>query len=301
MDPKAPAETGLYLYDYTSPTSQPYKINLLDFPKAPSDFHPIGIDYHPSSQTVFVVNHAESGSCVEMFKLFPSENAATHIRTVKHDTLLAAPNAVEALSETELLVTNDHYFRIRYKPILAKLETYLGVPGGSVVYIKLASTSTIHAELLARVPFANGIVRLNETMLAVASPNMAAVYLYSMEHGSSMPKLTHQRTFRVPFHPDNLSVDGDGKLLITGHPHSPTLEHVSGNSARCNALGTEGKEGCDVKAQSWISEWSEGEGLRTLYVDTEFSTSTTAARDVARDLGFAVGLYERGLMTWTLS
>lgn len=300
MDPKSPNDTGLYFWNYAdeSSSSHPEKLKLLDFTSGLSHFHPLGVDYHAASNTLFVVNHAPTGPCIEMFKLFLSEKAATHTGTIKHD-LIAAPNAVAAVSGHELFVTNDHYFLAKNNPTLALLETYLGIPGGSVVHVDLHSILHPKVSLLARVPFANGIIELNSTALAVASSSMNSVYIYRLERPSmgESPRLKHIETVSVPFHADNLSVDKNGKLLVSGHPHGPTLEKVAKNSARCDAPGSENKDGCE-KGLSWIAEWSEEDGVRTLYVGDGFGTSSTAVRDVERKIGIATGLYERGVLTW---
>ena len=87
-------------------------------------------------------------------------------------------------------------------------------------------------------------------------------------------------------------------VQVAGHPHGPTLEKFARNSARCNAPRKEDKVACDVKGLSWIADWSEEDGLKTLYVGSDFATATTAVRDIKREIGFAVGLYERGILKW---
>lgn len=290
--------------NYAENTSKPEKLKLLDFAHLAEAFHPLGIDYDAGTNTLYVVNHDPAGSKIEMFKLFPSELSATHIGTVAH-RLLRAPNAVTALNDKELLVTNDHLYLRKQDPWMSMAETYLGTPGGNIMHVDL---NTIYTDLkptvkvLARVPFANGIVLLNETALAVASSNTNAIRIYSIGPSSDAnvraPKLTLTHTVLLPFHPDNLSTDKDGKLLIAGHPHTPTLEKIAKNNARCNADGSENKEGCELRGLSWISEWSEKEGLRNLYVGDDYGTSSTALRDVTRDVGIGVGLYEKGIMSW---
>ena len=294
----------MYLWTYgdSNPSSPPQKLKLLDFKADAKDFHPLGVDYHAPSQSLFVVNHAEGGSRVEIFKLFPSKFAATHVKTIE-DPLLAAPNSVVAVSDQELFVTNDHNFRRRYNPLLAVLETYLGLPGGSIVHVTLDSVKTGSAsstQLVARVPFANGIVLLNSTTLAVASSSLNAAILYTIDRDdqNAGPRLSRARTIPVPFHADNLSVDGNGKLLIAGHPHAPTLEKFARKSAFCNDPAQVNNTDCSERGLSWIAEWSEEGGLKTLYSGAEFATSTTAVRDVGRGVGFATGLYERGILAW---
>lgn len=233
-----------------------------------------------------------------MFKPFLSDKATTHIGTIKH-SLISAPNAVAAVSAKELFVTNDHRFLAKDHPLLTKLETGLGYAGGSVVHVDLRSVLQPKVHALAKVPFANGIVQLKPDSLAVASSSMNEVYIYQIGRTNEMgpPSVTKSDTIPVSFHPDNLSVDENSKLVIAGHPHAPTLEKIAKNAARCNDPAYVSKDGC-VKGLSWIADWSAKDGFRDLYVGDGFGSSSTAVRDVKRNIGIAVGLYERGILVW---
>lgn len=304
ISPTSSPDTGIYLWNYANPSSTPKKIALLDFNQGTTTFHPLGIEYHPRSKTLFIINHAPSGSVIEVFKFHPSEDAATHINTLSHPGI-TTPNSILALGETELLVTNDHFFRRRFYPRLAVLETYLAFRGGNVVHLDLNNPLTLGiAELnvLTNVPFANGIAQLNDSTIAVASSSMNAVFLYALtrpEKTPRVPKLVQIRSIALAFHPDNLSVDGNENLLIAGHPHGPTLEKVSKGSALCNSGTTAGEEACE-KGLSWVAEWSESGGLKTLFAGDEYGTSATAVRDVGRKIGIVSGLYAKGLYMWEI-
>ncbi|KAK5173861.1 uncharacterized protein LTR77_002542 [Saxophila tyrrhenica] len=302
VDPASSPDTGIYMWNYKDSNAQPEKIQLLDFNLRINEFHPLGIEYHAPSNTLFVVNHAPSGSAIEFFKFLPSEAAATHITTLEEPKNLATPNSIAVLSETEFLVTNDHWFRRRFRPVLALLETYMAFRGGSVTHVKFHSKLADgfgETTVLTQIPFANGITQLNDSVIAVASSSMNTVYLYSMNRtDGSAPKLKQIRTISVPFHPDNLSVDGNGKLLIAGHPHAPTTEKVSKGNRFCQSNDPAEREKCLSKGLSWVAEWSEAERLKTLYAGDEFGTSTTAVRDVKSGMGIITGLYAKGLYVW---
>ena len=252
-----------------------------------------------------VIKHGAYDSQIESYKL-SIENVSATFQLVFQHPLLPNPNSIAALSTTEYLITNDHYFRRRDGSLLPLLETYLGIPGGSIVYFAydpdLPDGEKVTVKTLARLPFANGIAMLNASTVAVASSSDASVTLYTIKRleGEKTPKLSVYRTINVSFHPDNLSVDGDGKLLITGHPHAPSLEKLAKNNGRCHSVQNKTKANCDIRAPSWIVEWSEGDGLQTLYTGIKYGSSTTAMRDVQRRLGLAVGLYAKGVLTWTL-
>jgi hypothetical protein len=304
-EPRTHPDTGIFIWHYAnSITRPPIKIILLDFTARGTEFHPLGIEYHEPSRTLFVVNHAPSGSCIEVFKYLPAENAATHIKTILHPSI-ATPNSIQVLSETEILVTNDHYFRRRNNPTLAVLETYLAFRGGSITYVRWspsAEDGVSEAEVLAHLPFANGIARLNSTTVAVSSSSMGAVYLYSIEQpeAGKSPRLKQIFTIPLSFLPDNLSVDTGGKLLIAGHPHAPSLEEVAKTNRFCQSDEAAEREKCAGARLSWVSEWSEEGGVKALFVGDEYGTSTTAVRDTkgGKGVGVVVGLYERGLYVW---
>jgi len=175
---------------------------LNDYPPN-RDFHPLGLEYVPSTRTLYAANHNSNGSCIEIFRLDTAARSLSHIRTLA-DPKLHAPNAIRALSDHELLVSNDHYFLRRSSAVLALAETYLAVPGGSVAYVNLRSGVVAH---VARLPFANGLAVVNGTVVAVASTGTPAVYVYDLvgaEGGSGMPRMTLRRKLKTRFAVDNL-------------------------------------------------------------------------------------------------
>lgn len=211
---------------------------------------------------------------------------------------IGAPNSIAAISDTEFYVTNDHYFLARRRPILAKLETYLAPPLANIVHVKLHPNGSTTIRSLARLPFANGIAFLNDNTLAVASCTSTAVFLYNVTQKDVGPTLSVLGKIPVPFIPDNLSVDGKGKLLIAGHPHAPSMEKVTKNNRFCQDAGAEKDPRCKLDRLSWVAEWSQQGGLSDVYVGSDYGTSTTFVRDVSRGLGFVSGLYERGILSW---
>ena len=102
---------------------------------------------------------------------------------------------------------------------------------------------------------------------------------------------------RMPAAVDNLSEDGEGGLLMAGHPFAPALMAVAKGRKGC-VLGTE--EACGCTAGSWAAAWSEQGGLREVYRDggREFCSSSTIARDSERGVGIISGLYERGILVF---
>lgn len=303
-NPNSPPDTGLYIWDYDTPGSVPEQLRLEKFGSKANTFHPLGIDYLHNGRKLFVVNLSPTGPSIETFKLSAGDRKLSHVRTMKHD-LLSTPNAVAAFNGSQFFATNDHHFKLGEQPLLQKMETYLGVPGGNVVHGDRPATfrrgQDLEVTIMDRVAFANGITFLNATTLAVASCSRAQVHLYTINPKSSdtetHPSLSLAHTFSVPFLVDNIKSDKRGTLFLAGHPHPPNTEHVAKNAAIC---ASENKEGCeaDVKGLSWIAEWSAEGGLRDLYAGDEYPTSTTAILDRERGLGMAVGLYAKGVLTW---
>jgi len=269
----------------------------------------LGITYDPGSKSLFVVNHAASGTRLETFRLNRERLEAKHIASIS-DPLLGTANSVVAVNSATLLVSNDHFFARRSHGWLATLETYLALPLASLVRVDLDITRAQgppKVTVLARLPFANGVAVLNGTTVAVASTARAAVYIYTspsgFAKGTADVKLVEM--VRLQFLPDNLSVDSNGALLIAGHPFAPALEARAraGTGGKCGVLETaagdgEDDGGCPV-APSWVAEWTAEGGMRDLFVGRGFGSATTAVRDVGRGRGMVVGLYDRGVLTWS--
>ncbi|XPS94155.1 hypothetical protein M3J09_003480 [Ascochyta lentis] len=283
---------GLWIYDYASPNlSDTDRLKQLDVDE--QDLHPLGIAFDASTSTLYVVNHSRhSKSHILILNIDMQTLTTTLVARLQHD-LLHAPNSIEIIDKNELYITNDHYLRSATSPLLSKIETFSGAPGGSIVYINTRSPSS--AKIVGRVPFANGITLLNSTTVAVSSSSKYGVYLFSI---SAEKSLLFQRIITVPAAPDNLSRDSRGALLVAGHPFAPALMGVAQSRAECRVTGV-GAD-CNCTAPSWVGEWSEAGGLKTLYRDDggEFCSSTTVVRDLERGVGIVSGLYERGVLVF---
>ena len=289
------ANGRLYLYDYAKTGSKEEKklrqLTFVNFPNE-NDFHPLGIELDPETSTLYAVSHAQAGSCIEIFQLSIKAATLTHVQTFRHP-LIHAPNSIRSLGNSKLYVTNDHMFRARVSPLLAKVETFSGLPGGTVVYTDTQRPET--TKIVARVPFANGIAELNSTTFAVASSSKAGVYLYEVQADHN---LKFKSWFRTQAAVDNLSVDSDGTLLLSGHASALALMKVSKGRGTCdpNSDIQKEREACQCTAPSWAAQWTEKDGLKTLYKGKDFCSSTTMVRDVKRGVAMISGLYENGIM-----
>jgi len=245
-----------------------------------------------------MISHAEPAS-IYVFKLSQDATTATYLRTLKHP-LLQTPNSVTPISDHEIYFTNDHQFKIRNDFWLARLETYLAYPGGSVVHMDI---TTGEAKTVAYLAFANGVATLPGGKLAVASTIGTAINIYNID--PTTKGLTLNRTLPVNFLVDNLKTDTNGVLLAAGHPFGPALEAAASTNREYDLDGT-GAPGLKPEAErprapSWVVEWDGNEDgkLKDLYVGMDYGCSTTALRSGKTGVGFVLGLYEKGIMQWT--
>lgn len=290
-------DTGaVYVINYTSPTLSLTPLTFNNFPNA-HDFHPLGLAFDISTSTLYVINHARTGSVLEIFTIDLHTSTAKRIGKLQHE-LLHAPNAIHLLGNRKMLVTNDHYIRAAVSPLLSKIETFTAAPGGSVIYFDIDAPA--ESKVVARLPFANGIARLNQSTVVVASSSRAGLYFYDFDEESG--DLRYMDFVRTQLGIDNLSLDGEGKLLIAGHPFVPALTNVAKERYKCDEDGTlEEKEACKCDSASWVGEWSEEGGLKTLFVDNVeggkgVCSSSTVVRDTGRSVGFVSMLYGKGVV-----
>lgn len=276
-------------------------LDIKNFPDTKkATFHPLGLNFWAQTRTLYVINHGEHPPGIEVFTLSEDAETLTFERTITHP-MMRTPNSVQPVSDHEIYFSNDHHYEVRDQPVMAKLETFGHIAKGNVVYLDLA---TNEGQVVAELPFANGVAQLNRTHLAVASTTGLSAHVFEIQPDHSL-----NQTLRILCDAwvDNLRVDSAGKLLITAHPYALYLEPVAKNQHKYN-LDAGRVDGLDPatrpRSGSWVAEWdgnAEGK-IRRLYVDDgqEFGTSTTTARDVKRGVGFTVGLYDKGILQFEM-
>ncbi|KAK8068477.1 hypothetical protein PG996_007589 [Apiospora saccharicola] len=305
----------LYIWEYAQLDDDKAltRLEIVDY--APGeDLHTLGLAFDEDTSSLFIANHRHDGSRVDVFHLDFEDHTLRHAHSVQHP-LIHGPNSILLVNSHEFYVTNDHYFLAKDHLIFSKLETFTSFPTGTLVHVDMLPllqdpASAANAEVVARLPFANGIELVNETTLAVASTNSASIRLYGVTPppaGSNGRHPTLSPVARIPlgFLPDNLSKSSDGAIIVAGHPHAISLGKFAASRHICNSpeelAKTEpsAREVCDkMKAGSWVSQWTEAEGVKDLYVGTDYPTSSTAARDLGRKTGIISGLYAKGLLVW---
>lgn len=309
------AEFYAYAYAELDDDKSLTRLEIVEYTPG-EDLHTLGLAFDEDTSSLFVANHRHDGSRVDVFHLDFESHTLRHGHSIQHP-LIHGPNSILLVNSHEFYVTNDHYFLAKDHPILSKLETFTSFPTGTLVHVDMspllqdpAGAAVVDAEVVARLPFANGIELVNETTLAVASTNSASIRLYSITPPPSgskerHPTLRHNASIPLSFLPDNLSKSSDGAIVAAGHPHAISLAKFTASRHICNSpeelvkAELSVREGCEtMKAGSWVSQWTEAEGVRNLYVGTDYPTSSTAARDLGRKTGIISGLYAKGLLVW---
>ncbi|XP_026140826.1 serum paraoxonase/arylesterase 2-like isoform X3 [Carassius auratus] len=152
------------LPSYSDDSGKIYTLNLLDSKmkiktmniKGDLDkdsFNPHGISLYTDDKDgavyLFVVNHPQGNSQVEIFRFVEDENALQYIKTIKHE-LLHNVNDIVAVGTESFYATNDHYFT---NGILKFVEPFLSLPWCDVVYYSPQTVQVVAGGFL----IANGI------------------------------------------------------------------------------------------------------------------------------------------------
>ncbi|KAF8206430.1 hypothetical protein K438DRAFT_1578153, partial [Mycena galopus ATCC 62051] len=275
----------------------PQRITMKDYPPV-HDFHPLGIAISPARgdtpSNLFVINHARQRTVIEQFTMSPaSSSVATHVRTLS-SPYFVSPNSIALTSPWSFYVSNDHLMTRRLPGVLGKvlpvLETFLTLPFGWVSHISLDPAPTADTPILAHkfvapfINFANGIsLSPSGSHLAIASSTPSEVHIYARDPVTNA--LTREHTVPVPFHCDNLDFDAAGTLIVSGHPHFPSLIKVKNDPAT-------------ARAPSWVVAINQTHEVETLFRSdgSYFSSSATGLHDASTGTLFVNGLYETGVL-----
>ncbi|KAF7424597.1 hypothetical protein PC9H_009905 [Pleurotus ostreatus] len=313
---------SLWLNTLTSKEGQedatPVRMVFQNYPEG-HDFHPLGLEISPShagnTSNLFVVNHARQRTTIEHFSVDPSNpTIALYLRTLS-TPYFVSPNSIALTSPTSFYVTNDHFFTRRLAWVgkfLPITESILALPLGWVAHVALIpnpldpSGEPIFSHTVAAlgIPFANGIALSPDgSTVAVASTTLGEVYFYQREPKDNTIKRID--SVPVPFTPDNIAFDDSGVLIVTGHPHFPSIVSVAANKTEVapswtvavvprsssvlrSEYDTQAPISASLKAPAVMSYEVE-----TLFQSngTGFSTSSTALRDARSGRLYLTGLY----------
>jgi hypothetical protein len=227
---------ALWLY---TPGRAPQPIALTEYPQE-HDFHPLGLEIWPShdgnGSNLYVINHARQRTFIEHFILDPAKpTAARHVRTISSPYFLS-PNSIALTSPHSFFLSNDHLMTRRIPIVgdfLSLFESVLSLPFGYVLHVTLSpdtQPTILNISVpVPFVPFANGVALSPDgSTLAVASSSLAQVRLYDRDPATNtLTRRAH--TIDFPFAADNVRFSDDGTLFVAGHPHFPSLIHLSAN------------------------------------------------------------------------
>ncbi|KAH7930169.1 hypothetical protein BV22DRAFT_1079457 [Leucogyrophana mollusca] len=318
-----PAPRG-YLWLYSTKGGEPQRVALQGYPES-HDFHPLGLEISPSQSggpsNLFVVNHARERTTIEQFSLDPTQpQFATWTRTLTSPYFIS-PNALALTSPTSFYVSNDHLMTRRLPNPLGHIfpifESVGGLPLGWVSHVSVGADGAVYHEFSAMgVPFANGLALTSDgTQLALSSTSLAEIYFYA--RNTTTHALKHTHTVPMPFLSDNIMYDDSGALIVTGHPHFPSLIAVAANKTGATAPSwavsvsplsadtqvTPGfaKRPYDMHASlsaSKLAPAAVSHEVETLFQSngSVFSSSCTSLRDSETGVLYMVGLYEEGLL-----
>lgn len=205
-----PVPGAIWSYDLSAPAPAPVKRT----PEAELAFQPHGISLWrgPGGDArLFVISHPPEGEgprhAIEVFDV--RGEALEHRATYTHEELVM-PNDLVAVGPEHFYLTSTH---ANPPGLLQTLETYLRIPGGSVLYRGPEGWRPVAESLL----FPNGInVSESGGTLYVGSLLSRELLVYDRDPKSEALALRR----RVPLESgaDNVEVDAKGALWIGAHP-----------------------------------------------------------------------------------
>uniref|UniRef100_A0A8C1ZXJ1 Paraoxonase n=1 Tax=Cyprinus carpio TaxID=7962 RepID=A0A8C1ZXJ1_CYPCA len=159
---------------------------------------------------LFVVNHPQGKSQVEIFRFIEDENALQYIKTIKHE-LLHNVNDIVAVGTESFYATNDHYFT---NGILKFVEPFLSLPWCDVVYYSPQTVQVVAGGFL----LANGInISPDRRHLYVADILKHKIVVLEIQKNTV---LSHVKEVDVGSLCDNIEVDREsGDLWLGCHPN----------------------------------------------------------------------------------
>ncbi|KAJ8354337.1 hypothetical protein SKAU_G00219040 [Synaphobranchus kaupii] len=177
-------------------------------------FNPHGISIYTDEKDLsvylFVVNHPEDNSQVEIFQFVEEENSIVHLKTIKHE-LLHSVNDIVAVGPESFYATNDHFFADK---LLRQLEMLLLQPWCTVVYYSPEEVKVVADTFYS----ANGInISPDKKYVYVADVLDHIIKVMEIQENKV---LHHVKSVPVGSLCDNIEVDGDtGDLWMGCHPN----------------------------------------------------------------------------------
>ncbi|XP_069815500.1 serum paraoxonase/arylesterase 2-like [Dendropsophus ebraccatus] len=183
-----------------------------------SSFNPHGlstyIDEKDGTVYLFVVNHPQLRSIVEIFRFVEEEKSLLHLKSVEHE-LLTSVNDIVAVGPNSFYATIDSYFSHTF---LRFMELFLGLRWTGVVYYSPGDVRQVATGLHS----GNGITMSNDKKYIYAADFSGhTINVYKKNEDWS---LTPIKSVDVNTLVDNLSVDPVTEdVWVGGHPNLSKL------------------------------------------------------------------------------
>lgn len=197
-------DDGVYLLDLNS-NLEPYKLPTT----YEGEFHPHGMSFLNKDGTdyLFVINHNQQGSSVELFKF--EEGILIHLKTFENEQMCCA-NDLIAVDVDKFYVTNDHGVEKGFNRIL---EDYLRVANSYLLYFDGKTYSKAYDNL----NYANGVnVSADGTTLYMTETTGRKLSVLDRNIATGKLTLRFTRQFKTGL--DNITIDAEGNLWIASHP-----------------------------------------------------------------------------------
>lgn len=179
-------------------------------------FNPHGISLYtdPTDDAVylFVVNHPQHKSQVELFKYVEDSNSLLHLKTINHE-LLYSVNDIVAVGPDSFYATNDRYYP--HEILKGFVEPLLAQPWTNVVYYSPEEVKVVSEGYY----MANGInISPDKRHIYVVDLFDHNVHVLERKEDNSV---TSVKTVAVGSLCDNVEVDADtGDLWLGCHPNA---------------------------------------------------------------------------------
>ncbi|KAI1111633.1 serum paraoxonase/arylesterase family protein [Nemania sp. NC0429] len=216
-------------------TMKSQKLSLDNF-KGPFATHGIGLYTPPSKSNVvyiYAINHVpnprwtlgskteeKAASQIELFVHTVGSTTAQHLRSIVHP-LIRTPNDILAISETEFLVTNDHYYRDG--PMRLIEELIRGLQSWTdLIHVRFDQESVDAAVALTSIPTNNGLGWGPDQQVVIGDAAGGKIYFASLP-GAENRTITVSHYFRVDCVVDNANFFSDPYAGVDGKDYSGYL------------------------------------------------------------------------------
>ncbi|XP_026863052.2 serum paraoxonase/arylesterase 2-like [Electrophorus electricus] len=181
-------------------------------------FNPHGISIYIDDKDgtiyLFVVNHPQNNSLVEIFKVLEDENTLEHVKTIKH-ALLHNVNDIVAVGVESFYATNDHYFT---NNMLKTLEFLFPLHWCDVVFYSPGAVKSVAGGFAS----ANGInISPDKRYLYVSDVTDHKIVVLEIQKDGVLSRV---KEVAVGSLCDNIEVESEtGDLWMGCHPNGAKL------------------------------------------------------------------------------